>query len=80
MLLMPDEIFEKYIDDSFRAVNNLTCPQRYKNVLFNTCTLIVEKTSATLAKPDNAFTEALVSLSAYVECRLADFVSLPTLL
>lgn len=63
-----------------RPVNNLTCPQGYKNVLLKTWTLIMEKSLATLAKPDNAFAEAPVRLSAYVACRLADFVSLPTLL
>lgn len=63
-----------------RAVNNLTCPQRYKNM-----TLLIlyndnRKTLAILAKSDKAFREALVSLLAYVERRLADFISLPTLL
>lgn len=36
------------------------------------------KPSAILAKSDKAFGEAPVSLLAYVEHRLADFMSLPT--
>lgn len=46
-----------------RAVNNLTCPQRYKNVLFKTWTLIVEKTSATLAARQRLHESARQSLS-----------------
>ena len=38
------------------------------------------KTTAILAKSDNAFGEALVSLLAYVGCKCTDFISLSTLL
>lgn len=38
------------------------------------------KISEILAMSDKAFGEALVSLLAYVVCRLTDFISLPTLL
>lgn len=63
-----------------RAVNNLTCPQRYKNVFFLNLCSNHGKTSAILAKSEKAFREALVSLLTYVECRLADFISLRILL
>lgn len=63
-----------------RAVNNLTHPQRYKNMSFLNMYNDNVKTSAILAKSDKAFGEALVGLLSYVECRRADFISLPTLL
>ena len=63
------------------AVNNLTCPQRYKNMsFFKNLYNDDGKTSTILATSNKAFGEALVSLLAYVECRLTDFISLPTLL
>lgn len=63
-----------------KAVNNLTCPQRYKNMSFLNLHNDNGKTSAILATSGKTFGEALVSLLAYVECRCTDFTSLPILL